>query len=133
MAGGGICHDVITGYPTTVPKGIPMEKFSLTALARLQLETARRTPNGRGSKTVYGGHEHVLRQTVIAMVAGSEMKEHENPDEATIYVFQGRVNMVAGDVSWNGSPGDLLIVPASRHSLQAIEDSVILMTVAKLP
>lgn len=110
-----------------------MEKFSLTALARLQLETARRTSNGRGSKTVYGGHEHVLRQTVVAMVAGSEMKEHENPDESTVYVLQGRVNLVAGDVSWNGSPGDLLIVPTSRHSLQAIEDSVVLLTVAKLP
>jgi len=109
-----------------------MEKFSLTALCRLELETARRTSSGRGSKTVYGGHEHVLRQTVIALVAGSELDEHENPGEATVYVLQGRVSLMTGDVSWNGSPGDLLVVPTSRHSLAAVEDSVVLLTVAKL-
>ncbi|WP_342707431.1 hypothetical protein [Arthrobacter subterraneus] len=38
----------------------------------------------------------------------------------------------AGDVSWEGSPGDLLIVPQARHSLEAIEESVVLLTVAKL-
>jgi quercetin dioxygenase-like cupin family protein len=108
-----------------------MEKLSLTALARLELETARRTSSGRASKTVYGGHEHVLRQTVIAMVAGQMLKEHENPGEATVHVLQGRVRLAAGDVEWNGSPGDLLIVPNSRHSLEAIEDSVVLLTVAK--
>jgi len=108
-----------------------MEKLSLTALARLELETARRTSSGRASKTVYGGHEHVLRQTVIAMVSGQMLKEHENPGEATVHVLQGRVRLAAGDVEWNGSPGDLLIVPNSRHSLEAIEDSVVLLTVAK--
>ena len=110
-----------------------MEKFSLTALARLELETARRVASGRASKTVYGGHEHVLRQTVVAIVAGHELNEHENPGEATVYVIQGRVRLMAGDVSWNGSPGDLLLVPGSRHSLEAVEDSVVIVTVAKLP
>jgi quercetin dioxygenase-like cupin family protein len=39
----------------------------------------------------------------------------------------------AGKVSWDGRPGDLLIVPDSRHSLEALEDSAVLLTVAKLP
>jgi quercetin dioxygenase-like cupin family protein len=38
----------------------------------------------------------------------------------------------AGDVSWEGRTGDLLIVPDARHSLEALEDSAILLTVAKL-
>ncbi len=108
-----------------------MEKFSLTALGRLELETARRASSGRASKTVYGGHEHVLRQTVVAMVAGQELREHENPGEATVQVLQGRVRLTAGDVDWNGSPGDLLVVPPSRHALAAVEDSVVVLTVAK--
>jgi quercetin dioxygenase-like cupin family protein len=39
--------------------------------------------------------------------------------------------MVAGETSWDGSPGDLLIVPQARHSLEAIEASAVLLTVAK--
>ena len=71
------------------------------------------------------------RQTVIAMVAGQELREHENPGEATVYVLKGRVRMASGEVSWNGWTGDLIIVPQSRHSLLAVEDSVVLLTVAK--
>jgi hypothetical protein len=47
-----------------------MEKLSLTALAREQLKLARCASSGRSSHTVYGGHEHVLRQTVIALASG---------------------------------------------------------------
>ena len=37
----------------------------------------------------------------------------------------------AAAASWDGSAGDLLIVPDSRHTLHAIEDSAVLLTVAK--
>jgi quercetin dioxygenase-like cupin family protein len=108
-----------------------MNKFSLTALAREQLEIARQASSGRSAATVYGGHEHVLRQTLIALTAASTLDEHENPGEATVHVLRGRVRLVSGDVAWEGSPGDLLIVPDARHSLNAIEDSAVLLTVAK--
>lgn len=108
-----------------------MEKISLTALARQQRTLAHDAASGRSSHTVYGGHEHVLRQTVIAMVAGQALAEHENPGEATIHVLHGRVRLDADSNSWDGSPGDLLIIPDSRHSLMALEDSTILLTVAK--
>lgn len=109
-----------------------MQKSSLTAQAREQLETARQASSGRSAKTVYGGHEHTLRQTLVALVSGQSLKEHANPGEATVHVLHGRVRLAAGDVSWDGSPGDLLIVPDSVHSLEALEDSAVLLTVAKL-
>ena len=46
-----------------------MNKISLTALAREHLEVARAASSGRSAHTVYGGHEHSLRQTLIALKA----------------------------------------------------------------
>ena len=109
-----------------------MEKKSLTALVRTQLQSAANASSGRSAQTVYGGHEHVLRQTIIALCAGYTLDEHDNPGEATLYVLKGRVRLLSEGESWDGAPGDLLIVPQARHSLEAVEDSAVLLTVAKI-
>jgi quercetin dioxygenase-like cupin family protein len=46
-------------------------------------------------------------------------------------VLRGRVRLAAGTASWEGRQGDLIIVPPSPHSLEALEDSAVLLTVAK--
>lgn len=107
-----------------------MQKISLEALGREQLEQARRG-GGRAASTVFGGHEQVLRQTLIAMTAATEMQEHESPGAATLHVLSGRVRLTAEADSWEGRSGDIIIIPLTRHSLSAIEDSVVLLTVAK--
>jgi quercetin dioxygenase-like cupin family protein len=110
-----------------------METLSLEALAREQMKAATAAPAGRSARTVYGGHEHVLRQTLMALTAGASMSEHENPGEATVQVLHGRVRLVADAVAWEGRDGDLLIVPQAPHTLHALEDAAVLLTVAKLP
>jgi quercetin dioxygenase-like cupin family protein len=108
-----------------------MNKLSLDAVARQQLERAATSTSGRSAETVYGGHERSLRQTVIAMTAGAELAEHENPGEATVVVLSGRVELIGQDTSWSGRTGDLIVVPDHRHSLRALESSAVLLTVAK--
>lgn len=109
-----------------------MNKVSLTALAREHLETARAASSGRSSHTVYGGHEHSLRQTLIALKAGSGLDEHDSPGEATLQVLAGRVRVTNATAGWEGSPGDHIVIPTTRHGLQALEDSVVLLTVANV-
>jgi quercetin dioxygenase-like cupin family protein len=47
-------------------------------------------------------------------------------------VLSGRVVLTAGTDSWEGRGGDLLLIPPTRHALRADDDSVVVLTVAKL-
>ena len=107
-----------------------MDKVSLATVASDELQAARNTSSGRASKTVYGDHTHSLRQTVIALVGGAALNEHDSPGEATVFVLQGCVELSAGDDVCTGRSGDLLVVPGERHALAALEDSVVVLTVA---
>jgi quercetin dioxygenase-like cupin family protein len=108
-----------------------MQKISLDALVREHLKRAHSAASGRSTETVYGGHEHTLRQALITLVKGRSLAEHENPGESTITVLRGRVRLTAGPDAWEAREGDLLIVPDTRHNLEALEDSAVLLTVAK--
>ena len=110
-----------------------MQKLSLDALARELLKRATEAAGGRAAQTVVGGHERVLRQTVIAMVKDATLAEHANPGEASLHVLHGRVVLTAADQSWEGRDGDLIVIPDSPHSLRALQDSAVLLTVAKRP
>ncbi|BCJ75199.1 LuxR family transcriptional regulator [Catellatospora sp. IY07-71] len=110
-----------------------MDKSSLTELATRLMDAGRKSSSGRTAQTVYGGNARILRQTVLALRAGESLAEHENPGEATVHVLQGRVHLASRDDSCDGASGDLVVVPAGRHTLTAIEDAVVLLTVAKHP
>jgi uncharacterized protein (DUF2249 family)/quercetin dioxygenase-like cupin family protein len=109
-----------------------MPKKSLTALVRHHLDHAKDASSGRSAETVFGDHVHVLRQTLIALRAGRRLGEHDNLSEATVQVLEGRVVLTSGAASWSGWRGDLMTLPPGRNSLEAVEDAVILLTVAKL-
>ncbi|MFC5382031.1 LuxR family transcriptional regulator [Aquipuribacter nitratireducens] len=108
-----------------------MTSTYLPALVREHLATARDAPAGRSAATVYGGSGHVLRHTLIALIGGRRLDEHENPGEATVHVLHGRVVLASTGSAVDGAHGDLLVVPQARHSLEALEDSVVLLTVTK--
>jgi quercetin dioxygenase-like cupin family protein len=106
-------------------------KVSLDALAREVLDRAVAGTSGRAARSVYGGHEHTLRQTLIGLRAGQFLAEHDSPGEATLHVLHGRVRLHAAGEAWDARLGDMLLIPEARHSLDAIQDAVVLLTVAK--
>lgn len=107
-----------------------MQKIALDAQVRDHQQRAAAAPTGRSAGTVYGGHEHVLRQTLIALTAGTRLSEHENPGEATLMVLRGRVRLHSGQDAWDGAAGDLLVIPPARHGVEAVEDCAVLLTTA---
>jgi quercetin dioxygenase-like cupin family protein len=107
-----------------------MEGISLTDLVREHLALAREAHSGRSAVTVYGGREHRLRQTLIALRGGERLGEHDAPDEATLQVLDGEVALHAGSDAWRGTAGDHVVIPPQRHDLEAVTDAVVLLTVA---
>jgi quercetin dioxygenase-like cupin family protein len=105
-----------------------MQKVSLDALAREQLAAAARADSARAATTVVGGHERALRQTVVALLQGAAMADHDNPGEATLYVISGRVELRSGGEVWQARTGDLIEIPPARHAVHAIEDSAFLLS-----
>lgn len=115
---------------TTSEELVTVDGTSLTRLAEEELAAARQASSGRAAVTVFGGREHDMRQTLIALREGSVLGEHEAPTEASLQVLVGRVRLTAGDDSWEGREGDYLVIPAQRHDLRALSDAAVLLTVS---
>ena len=58
---------------------------------------SRGSTSGRASVTVFGGREHDMRQTLIALVGGRSFGEHDALGEASLQVLTGTVRLTAGD------------------------------------
>ncbi|WP_245242073.1 cupin [Streptomyces sp. NEAU-H3] len=114
-----------------------MEPISLDTVANeLHLE-AMASPSKRAARTVQGGTGHALRQTVIALCAGTDLSDHEGPDEATLQVLKGRVKITRPQSDTLAEAvvdmGEILLVPRTFHGLRAVNDAVILLTVSMGP
>jgi quercetin dioxygenase-like cupin family protein len=107
-----------------------MDPTSLADAARTHIERARAADHGRSAHTVHGGHDRALRQTVVALRAGATLREHPSEREATLQVIAGRIRLTAGKQTLEAAAFDLLTVPATAHTLSAVEDSALLLTVS---
>lgn len=105
-----------------------MESTHLDDLGRELLQQAREASAGRSATALHRGRHHQLRQTIIALTADHKLDEHEAPAEATLLVLSGTVRLSSREESWQGSTGELLVIPHERHDLLALEDAVVLLT-----
>ncbi|MCX4686324.1 cupin domain-containing protein [Kitasatospora purpeofusca] len=87
---------------------------------------AAESPHGRSAHLVL--HDGVLRQTVIALTAGTSLDEHNAPAAASLQVLRGRVSLTVAGRREELSAGQLQTVPQERHGLLAHIDSVVLLT-----
>jgi quercetin dioxygenase-like cupin family protein len=106
-----------------------MDTTPLASTARAQIESARAAAHGRSAHTVYRGDDRGLRQTIVALRAGTTLNEHHSSREATLQVLAGRVLLTADTYAREAIAGDLLPVPSAAHTLDAVEDSALLLTV----
>ncbi len=97
----------------------------LRQLADEHLEAARGSEHGRSADRIL--HDGHLRQSVIALVAGIELSEHNSPQAGTIHVLEGALR-VTGLEEPEVSAGELVLLTHRRHAVTALEDSVFLLT-----
>lgn len=103
---------------------------ALGSLADDLLARAGEASSGRATDAYHAAPGGVLTQVTLALKADKHLSEHENPGEAFLQILRGRVRLVAGDEQWELAAGELLAIPQRRHSLIALEDSVVLLTLA---
>lgn len=90
------------------------------------LAAARTAENGRSAQLV--AHDGELRQTVIALTAGSRLSEHNSPPAATLLTLVGRVRVESPGETVEIPAGHLWVLTHERHSVVADEDSAFLLT-----
>ena len=110
--------------PTT-PEGA----FDLGGATRDLLSQAA-DGNGRAARTLTPGAGAPLKQTLLALTAGTDLGDHAAPGSATIQVLEGRATLRWADTTLTVPAGHWAVIPEEQHGLHADQDTVALLTVA---
>jgi hypothetical protein len=99
------------------------------------LEQARGETSGRSSVSLV--HEDHVRAVLMGLTAGSGLAEHDPPAGATLHIVSGRARLFVADEGgdeagreWLLEDGDHVAIPHARHGVDALSDTVLLLTVA---
>lgn len=89
------------------------------------LEGAIASDKGRFAEILV--HDGPLRQTIIGLRAGQVLAEHNSPPAASMYLLRGQVRITGQDQS-EVAAGEIVALTHVRHGVEALEDSVFLLT-----
>lgn len=90
------------------------------------LAEARQSPHGRSAELLV--RDGVLRQSILALRAGTELAEHNSPHAASLQVLHGRVQVTGIEPTGPLETGELVVLTHQRHAVTALEDAVFLLT-----
>ncbi|WP_047865707.1 cupin domain-containing protein [Rubrobacter aplysinae] len=107
----------------------PLQSFDLEAEAsRLRREEAWREGK-RNSITLRKGEG--MNVVLLVMKAGDRLEEHSAPGPFSLSVRQGRIRFATTEETTEAAAGTLLTCDAEvRHTVEALEEAVCLLTVA---
>ncbi len=112
---------------TTRPEA---DVIDLQEAAAALLSEARTAKSGRAGRTLNPGAGAHLKQALLALTKGAVLADHESPGEATLQVITGHVHLSAADEVTDLNTGGWTRIPPLRHGVEAITDTVLLITVA---
>ena len=106
----------------------PFLEFDLPAeIHRLKAETTWSTGHNARTLTKYADFRVVL----IALAAETRMQEHKAEGRVSIHVLSGHIQLRASGRSFNLRSGGLLALDRGvAHDVHALEESVLLLTIA---
>ena len=109
----------------------PEAPASLGAIGDELLAQASDLDAGRAARTLTPGAGAPLKQTLLGMVEGTRLEDHEAPGPATIQVLSGEVRLGTSGGSVVLSRGQWAPIPDELHDLTATTDAVVLLTIAR--
>ena len=108
----------------------PVLEFDLQAeIRQLQEQESWQRETGRSSKTLVKHPD--FRVVLVAMKAGSLMKEHRAEGRISIQTLQGSVRFTMPETEVEVAAGQLLVLDHGiPHDVKALQESTFLLTIA---
>ena len=107
--------------------------LDLRAVADDLLTEASQLRAGRSARTLTPGSGAPLKQTLLALKAGQRLQDHLAPGPTTLLGIRGTAVLSDEQQSLTLTDGVWTPCPVGPHSLEAVSDAVVLITVTPGP
>lgn len=103
--------------------------LDLHATADELLAEARQLRSGRSARTLTPGPGAPLKQTLLALTAGQRLQDHLSPGPTSLIGIRGTAVLTDDQDAVTLTDGVWMPCPVGPHSLEAVSDAVVLITV----